>query len=272
MKARILAIDDEMPWLENFKAWIPEEMADQDLTDSTSKAVELLRRYRHDVVLLDLSMDISDQSNRDNAAIQEYLATRPDGTQYIVVSGTAEKQDVRNAAFHLNACDFIFKGEIDPAMLREKVGRAIELASKHPDSFVADAKLKLTDAGKLDSQILATLNPKGGNRTLFPMIDTLFRRIAPIASHRNRPRFGISDDCVLGLVWSRRIGKAVSIVLANNSIPEHDSRRRLADWLGYAHEYEPWFSRETDRVRIEIFEEPSISDQHFELPLSSASS
>src|SRR5437016_5040339 len=100
MKPRILAIDDDVDWLENFKAWIPEEKANQDSVAITSDAIQMLQRNRYHVVLLDLSMDPHNPSNRDNRVIQEYLATKPDGTLYIVISSVAQKADVRDSALY----------------------------------------------------------------------------------------------------------------------------------------------------------------------------
>jgi CheY-like chemotaxis protein len=270
MEPRILAIDDEeIPWLENFRAWIPKELAIRDFAATTPRAIELLRKYRYHVVLLDLSMDDQDTYNRGNRAIQEYLATRPEGTLYILVSGVADKGEVRDSILYLNARDVIFKPEIEPAMLRDKVTRAIEEASKHDSQLIADAKRKLTGAPHLEDHILKALKPKEGAGGMYPMMDTLFHRIAPVAVHRDRPYFEVSQDCVLGLVWSRKMGSAISIVLANRSMPEEESIHHLDDWLGYPHPNQPLFSQDSHRVRIQLFQEPSISDTHFDLPVIS---
>jgi DNA-binding NarL/FixJ family response regulator len=267
LKPRILAIDDEeTTWLENFKAWIPEDIAIQDSAATTSQAIELLRKYRYHVVLLDLSMDVNNPFNRENRAIQEYLATQPEGTLYIVVSGTAEKLEVRDAALRLGAWDVIFKAEIEPAMLRDKVIRAIEEASKQENQFVIEAKRKLISPN-LESQILKVLDPKEGAGGMYQMMDTLFHRIVPVAVHKNRPGFEVWNNCVVGLVWSRYIGKAISIALAGKSVPEDEAARLLRDWLGYTSQDHPIFNRESHRVRIQLFEEPSISNEHFDLPV-----
>lgn len=267
MKPRILAVDDETDWLENFRAWIPEDIAIQDSASTTLEAIGMLRRYRYNVALLDLSMDPGNQFNRDNRVIQEYLATWPEGTRYIIVSGTADKADVRDSAYHLHASDVIFKAEIEPAILKETVTRAIEEASTYNDKLVADARRKLMDVVGLSDRILATLNPKDGIGSLYPMMETMFRRIAPLASHENRPHFEIWNDCVVGLAWSRQLGTAVSMMLASANLTEEESLRRLEDWLGYSHQNDPLFSREGHRIRIRLFEEPNVSDAHFELPV-----
>ncbi|MDX6530324.1 MAG: hypothetical protein QOH41_2614 [Blastocatellia bacterium] len=262
-----MAIDDDVDFLENFKAWIPEEVADQDSAGSTSGAVELLRQYRYNLVLLDLSMDPHNPSNRENRAIQEYLATKPEGTLYIVVSGVAQKGEVRDSAFYLGAYDVIFKAEIEPGMLLEKVKRAIEATSKNDEQFLIDAKRRLLGDPKLEDQILKVLSPKGGAGGMYPMMDVLLTPIAPIASHENRPRFEIHNDSVVGLVWSRRLGKALSIVLANRQGSTEKEIRDLGEWLGYPQSGKPILTKESFRVRMNLFEEPNIRSDHFGLPL-----
>jgi hypothetical protein len=91
-------------------------------------------------------MDVGNSFNRGNRVIQEYLATWPEGTRYIIVSGTAIRLMYATWLFTSMPRMFIFKAEIDPAILREKVTRAIEEASKYNDKLVADARGKLTGA------------------------------------------------------------------------------------------------------------------------------
>ncbi len=266
MKPRILTIDDEANWRENFKAWIPVDIAAQDSATTTQEAINLLRRYRYDVVLLDLSMDINNPFNRDNQVIQEYLATWPEGTRYIIVSGTADKTDVRDAAFYQQASDVIFKAEVEPPLLKEKVTKVIEEASKQNNTLVADAWKKLSNAAGLNEQILTTLAPKEGFSGLSSMTKTMFHVIAPVALHKDRPHFAVWNDCVVGLAWSRQLGTAVSMVLASANLPEEKAVSQLEDWLGFSHHHGPILKREGNRIHIHVFEEPSVSDAHFDLP------
>jgi CheY-like chemotaxis protein len=76
-EGRILTIEDERQWRENFAAWIPTDVAAQDSAATAAEAAEKLRRFHYDLVLLDLSMDVSDSSNRDTRSIQDYLSVKP---------------------------------------------------------------------------------------------------------------------------------------------------------------------------------------------------
>jgi CheY-like chemotaxis protein len=267
MRKRLLAVDDQTEWLENFRAWIPEGIAEQDSAATTQRAVELLRRYRYDVVLLDLSMDVNDSFNRSNQGIQEYLATKPEGTQYIIVSGVVEKAEVRDSLVHLNAFDIIFKKEIEPVVLREKVAGAIEKAQGHQSELVMAAERRLLDKTRLEGAILDALGPKHGAESMYRIMDGLFRRIAPIASHVDRPRFVARGQHVFGLAWSRLLGTAVSVVMSNNTMTsQEESLAGLAEWLGYADRGTEVFARDANRVRLLVFEEPGLLDVHFDLP------
>jgi hypothetical protein len=212
-------------------------------------------------------MDPHNPANRENRAIQEYLATKPEGTLYIVISGVAQKGEVRDSAFYLGAYDVIFKAEIEPEMLLEKVKRAVEATAKSDEQFLIEAKRRLLGDPKLEEQILKVLSPKGGAGGMYPMMDTLLTRIAPIAVHKNRPRFEIHNDSVVGLVWSRRLGKALSIVLVNRGVAAGKELSDLREWLGYPQPGKPILTRESFRVRMNLFEEPNIRSDHFDLPL-----
>ncbi len=267
MKPRILAIDDEEIWLESFRTSIPQNLAVQDSAISTEKAVEFLHRFRYHAVLLDLSMKLGDKLNRANRGIQEYLSTHPEGTAYIVISANADIQETIKSAFHLNAFYVFEKGAIEPGILREKVSQAVNHASKEDSRILADARSELTESGGLENKVLRTLHPTGGAKGMYPMMDALFDRIAPIVPHRDRPRFEFLQDCVAGLVWSRQLGMPVSIVLANRKVSEDTSSSQLADWLGYPQNQAPLFNRDVGGVRVQYFAEPDVSDSHFSLPM-----
>jgi hypothetical protein len=268
MKPRILAVDDEEKWLASFRANIPQNLAIQDSAITTEKATEFLHRLRYHVVLLDLSMDLGNRFDRANSEIQEYLSTRPEGTTYIIISANVHLQEAINSAFHLNAFYVFPKGSIEPGTLREKVSQAINEASKEDIRILADARRQMTEEGRMEDQILRTLHPTGGAAGMYPMMDALFDRIAPIVPHRDRSKFEVLPNCVVGLVWSRQLGMAVSILLASRKVSPEIPSNQLSDWLGYPQDQSPLFNRDIAGVRVQYFAEPSISDLHFNLPLA----
>lgn len=267
MKPRILAIDDEEIWLRTFRTCIPQDLAVQDSAISTETAVGFLHRLRYHVVLLDLSMELGDRLNRANRGIQEYLSTHPEGSTYIIISANVDIQETINSAFHLNAFYVFEKDKIELGILREKVSQAVNQASKEDSRILADARSELTEGGQLEDKVLRILHPTGGAKGMYPMMDALFDRIAPIVPHRDRPRFEFLQDCIAGLVWSRQLGMPVSIVLANRKVTEETSSSQLADWLGYPQNQQPLFNRDVGGVRVQYFAAPDVSDSHFSLPI-----
>lgn len=264
--ARILAIDDELVWRENFAAWIMEDIAIQDSAASAQEAVERIRRFHYDLVLLDLSMDLANSLNRDNRAIQEYLATKPEGTRYFVVSSIAGKEDAVEAAFKLGASYVFFKQSLVPGDIATKAAATIAEAASHRGEAVLAARRKLIQDSFHDNQILGVLQPDQGASGMYAIFDALFRAVAPIGQHRDRPHFNIASGCVVALLWSRRHGTAVSAVLANQTVGEAAALASLADWLGFPTRGATLLSSEMRHVWIRAFEEPSIDDAHFDLP------
>lgn len=269
MKRRILAVDDESDWLDNLKAWVPEEIAIQDSADTTLKAIELLRRYYYDLVLLDLSMVLGDQANRDNDGIQTYLATRPEGTRYIIVSGTMQREEVREAAFRGGAFYVLFKPEAEPNLVRSKVEEALDDTSRNVGQALIEARtLFLREADERGPHdLLTTLKPKGGAMGLRDVFDTAFRRLVPIATHRVRTTLAVQGDTVVGLVWSRQLGKAVSIAFVPDDAPAGRARNALTEWLGYREREEEFAPIVVQRVQVHCFAEPSGALDDFTLPV-----
>ncbi len=267
MKPRILAIDDEEIWLKTFSTCIPQDLAEQHSAISTEMAADFLHRFRYHAVLLDLSMELGDKRNRANRGIQEYLSTHPEGATYIIISANVDLQETIQSAFHLNAFYVFEKDRVELGALREKVSQAVNHASKEDSRILADARRELTEGGRLEDQILRTLHPTGGAAGMYSMMDALFDRIAPIVPHRDRSHFDFLQDSVACLVWSRQLGMALSIVLANRKVPEDISRGQLTDWLGYPENQPPLFNRDVGGVRVQYFAEPDTSDLHFDLPI-----
>lgn len=264
MRPRILSVDDEEEWLDNFRAWIPPDIADQHSTKSTQEAVDLLRKYRYHLVLLDLSMTTENAIDRSNRSVQDYLANRPEGTVYIVVSGTVRKEEVKNAAYSLNAFDVVFKELIDPLSFKDRVIEAIEQASMQNGNLISQSEKKLVSGLYEENLILRAIDP-GGAKGLYNALSNLARQLAPVAQHKDRPHLVAVDNCVFGLVWSRQIGNAVSIVMTNPATSEDESVARLADWFGYP-DREFLFKLDLDKVRVQCFKETNVTDSHFDLP------
>jgi len=262
--ARILTIDDELKWRQNFARLIPSHVAMQDSVASAADAVAHLRKYYYDLVLLDLSMDVGDSSNRDNRPIQEYLSTKPEGTRYFIISANIMAKEAVDAAYRLGAAWVFFKGSLNPGELAEKVAGAISEAGTHRAEAINVARRKLLPDQFVEHEVFKPL--KTGAINGYPVLDSLLRPIVPIAQHINRQHMSVAGNSVLALFWSRRKGMALSAVLSHDSVPEKTAMSALEEWLGFTTRGPSVLDTTSYHVRIRLFEEPTISDEHFDLP------
>ena len=264
-EGRILAIEDESQWRENFAAWIPREVAAQDSAATAEEAAEKLRRLHYDLVLLDLSMDVSDPSNRDTRSIQEYLAAKPEGTAYFVVSSTADREEARDAAYKSGAAWVFFKTDDLRRELLERAASVIENAAYSRGQAIVTAQKQLIPDQIREHEFFSALKLGAGD--LYAILAMVSRAFAPLAPHADRPHCVISKGCGVGLFWSRRHGAAVSLVMAHENIADSAALAALENWLGFKTRGSVFFDKQMHHVRIRAFEEPTISDAHFELPV-----
>jgi|SRR6185312_4827451 len=266
MSRRLLAIDDDADWLESFKRWIPSDLVEQHSAQTTEDAADSLRRYHYDLVLLDLSMDPADGANRDNQSIQNYLATRPEGTAYFIVSANLRTDEALDAAYIRNASWQVLKPSIDPEVLLDEIRKSLAETAPLYTKFAAGARIMLTEDTHYETEIIRVLGV-GGAQPFGQMLDTVLQKLVPLARHKFRPKLEIRKSSVVGLGWSRRRGKAISLSFANVAVPPEEQARELAEWLGFeereAELKERIFFK---RVRVQCFSEQNILDTHFDLP------
>jgi hypothetical protein len=91
------------------------------------------------------------------------------------------------------------------------------------------------------------------------------RRLAPVATHLFRPQLEIYDRLVLGVVWSRKLGHAVSLALSHESVSPDELSAGLAEWLGY-NRWQVLVDEIQEHTRVQIAREPNLTDDLFDLP------
>jgi CheY-like chemotaxis protein len=252
-------------WRNNFKRWITSDLAEVHVAATPQEAMTRLRRQHFDLVLLDLGMDVEDPQNRGNQEIQRYLSTRPEGTLYLVVSAVIEKEEVADAAFRMGASGVIFKSKISPELLGEAVLAAFDAIGDPTARFVAEARHKIIGGVELEGELIGALKMKDAS-SFSRLIDSVLRRLAPVAQHQYRPRLVVEGTAVLGIVWSRQIGQAVSVALTHKSVPNDEARGELSRWLGYDHREMFHEKLYHSVVRVQLAHEPSLEDTVFDLP------
>ena len=281
MAKRILAIDDEKNWLDNFRAWIPEELAELHTAQTTGEAISYLRKYYYDLVLLDLSMDLEADWNRENKIIQDYLSTHPDGTRYIIISGTAERDEVRDAFSHHGVSDIIFKTEIEASLLQERIHRVFDESTNNTMKHVAEAVKKLIPNRRREFQISSTVDAKGGASVFNEKLRSIIRKLAPISYHKKLPHLVVYEDIVAGILWSRQMGQAMSLAMCNDSVSEEEATNQLSNWLGFVSRGDKMFEMDkADKkkeaneeatnlsrgARILVYREDSLTEKIFQVP------
>ncbi len=264
-EGRILTIEDQLEWRQNFVNLIPSAIAVQDFVTNAAEAAARLRRFYYDLVLLDLSMDEGDTLNRDTRPIQEYLATKPEGTRYFIVSATILAPETVDAAYRLGAAWIFFKATLNPTELAEKAAEAITEAASYRAQSLIVARRKLLPDQIVEHQVFSLL--KTGAINGYPVLDSLLRTVAPIAQHVDRRHMFVAGESVLALFWSRRKGMALSVVVSHDSVAEQSAMSSLAEWLGFTTRGPSVVDTSSYHVRIRVFEEPTISDEHFDLPI-----
>lgn len=273
MKIKVLAIEDEQRWLDNYKAWLSFKV-DLDCADKTYEAENLLREKRYHIVILDLAMSHHDQSERQNIDVQRYLATYPEGTKCIVVSAVAGRSDTRDSLVKYKADSVIFKPEIDPSLLLDRIIETYEDVAKSDQGLKAHSynllygDIRGMDVRVFESKIIATLNPKGGASGLNQILSILLEQVYPIVLHEESSRRGLTvnaNGVVCGLFWSRQLGHPISIVFFKKELSEEIVTASLDEWLGWNHGSEVIYKKEISNVFVQCFKE-ELSPEHFALP------
>jgi hypothetical protein len=149
--------------------------------------------------------------------------------------------------------------------LLERAVAAIESAAYSRGQSIVAAQKQLVPDQFREHEFLGTL--KVGAEELYSILGMLSRAMAPIAPHADRPHCVVRGGCGVGLFWSRRHGMAVSLVVAHETVEETAALALLGDWLGFTVRGQILLDKQMHRVRIRAFEEPSIGDAHFELPV-----
>jgi CheY-like chemotaxis protein len=236
-------------------------------------AFSLVRRYRFDVAILDMSMDTNDPLDRSNLPLENYLKERPEGTLSIVLSQVLEMaaREVRDHFAAMNVWAVEFKQDVDPAKFRETVARALSEASGAlADEAEKSRHLILPDIDA-EQRFLSVLRPKGGMVGAFRVIDNFLPAVSPLRAHLHRPSLSYGEGCGMLLAWSRMRGCAVTILMTASSMPPDDAKRQLSRWLGYEPKGEPFLRREPSGIHLMCWDDPEMDDAHFDLPKVSPS-
>jgi CheY-like chemotaxis protein len=274
-KESILIVDDEPVFAIDYRRWLKNDYIIDDVR-SAEEAVERLRKKYYSVVLLDLALHITDAKDRSSENVQKYLLEHPEGTKHVIisgkiVSGNPREDDVRTAAIKYKAADVIYKSELDDIdQFREKIKNAVEASKIERPFFYENAYeifLGRTELDRFEYDVLTKLNPKGPGEAISGwnrFRDEFFKYIAPIYNHVTMLNAVFVGNCAVGLFWSRGLGYAISICIANKDIKEEECVQTLNSWLGWEH-FNP-IKRDGCNLIGYIFEETDLGLQDFKFP------
>lgn len=117
---KVLLVDDEKDFLEQAKLFLKKENKQLKITTATSaeKALEILQKDKHDIVVSDYKMP-----EMDGLEFLETLRERDENIPFIVLTGKG-REEVAMDALNLGADRYLQKGE-DPESLYRILSLAI---------------------------------------------------------------------------------------------------------------------------------------------------
>ena len=275
IECNILAIEDDYEWIENYKLMLEEYPFNIDSATTAEEGISKLSKKHYRLVLLDLSLDPSNTSNRDSELIQKYLKGSPNGIQYIVVSAltVVNVDDVRIAAFKYNAFGVLTKAEVadNKKNLVNKVLEAIKYSSNIKPDFLLETYETLI--GKGDQKMRIEFNLTKTLKKSIPIIENYVKNrlipiINPIKLHKTRHSLFLDkeNNFVSGLYWSCKLGKPISLCLFNENISSLESIiEKHKEWLGWSPGVIIKQERENNLHIIFFNEENNIGIKEFNL-------
>lgn len=266
-KERILIVEDDPNWVDNYKRWLRDEYL-IDVSATAKGALEMLKTKYYALVLLDLSLSPTYHDDRTSEEVQIYLKNTAEGTKHIIISGHADKNDVRKASISYKAFDVFFKKDDFENLVPflEAVKNAIVESKKERPNFTKEAYEVFCGVGDrnfIEFKIIQALKPEGGINGWFYLKENFFEAIAPVAYHSTRSNIAFEGNCILGLFWSRKLGQAVSICLASNDVKEEECLQTLDGWLGWRHSDGKKIS--LNNIQGHYFVETDLSPEDFNL-------
>jgi DNA-binding NarL/FixJ family response regulator len=235
MSFTALIVEDEKGWQESFSQALPAELiSDITLADSAIRAADALRKRRFDIVILDLCMDEKNSADRSNEKIQQYLATEPEQTQYIIASYLVNRSEVRDAMERLGAAGVVFKDEIaaNRLLLAERIGQILEKQKGSDQKRIVQTVRQLFGDIHNESRLFQALGI--GAADLYVLGERLIRPIGTLSRHRSRTVLEAQANVAFGIAWSRGLGFPIAISLSKSTVTEEDQRGQLVAWLGFS--------------------------------------
>jgi len=240
-RKRVLIIEDVATTLESYIMNLEEEFSVHGACN-LHEAKSAIEKCTYHVALVDIMLAGSDETNRDGVLILEYLRDLDEGTKAIVVTSLNEGKSVRDYLINLKATDYINKEQlIDEGMsiVKSKINEVIgNNPLKEPIKW--ETLIKHLAFGIREeifvSQCLDKLKTKGGFENLSTTLISVCNYLMPLLIPKNIEKSLEIDSklsVIRGKFWAKGQGKAVEIILCNESLNSEeivtDSKNKLLE-------------------------------------------
>lgn len=232
---RVLIVEDDPSWQENFKETVESLDYVAQLAGSFRVADSRLNRQHFHLVLVDLRLQEGAEELQGMKLVQK-VAELDEGTSTIIVSGYADATIATEALKRFDAFYVIEKDRVDPRQFVELVQAAVSQADEKYRARFASAMDFLSagqDVHSWAAEVLSALI--GENRTLGlndlnqlrDLLNVLLDGLFPLLHHRLEKRVLIDRDAgvVRGHYWSKALGDAIALELGSRELVE----REIAD-------------------------------------------
>jgi CheY-like chemotaxis protein len=219
---RALIVEDIGTWIYTFNRAARRAGASEVVAcESLAEAREALRSARFDVAILDIGLDPDDDQNSDGINVLEAIRkTDGDSTRCVLVTGWqgGDRMDLQSYAQQKFGVDWAFmKEKYDARSVIAKLTELLEGSDARRLSL-ATPMANLSASVKpfpFEGELLDTLDPNGGVRTLYSLASRLLSSVIPLlAENPDRPMEKGPDGVCVGVYWSRTLSAAVAVGLA----------------------------------------------------------
>lgn len=233
------------------------------IADARDDAMGLMGRRRFDVAIVDKCLVEHDPNNRDGLVVLEHLQRRDEQTRAYLITGQGEYEDAMEAQTY--GAVGSLKKYLDAAKTEAGITAALtsEKAFARPHREIRGplAFCGSDNAGNWESNATTFLG--GGTGPLLQVLNTLAETCEPLLERREDDGLQqVSGHVMAGLYWSRGLGEAVVIVIANDKLPS--PLPRAGSWPAeLTIDEKPLHSRGKSKLSGAIFRAAGVSPKDF---------
>jgi len=218
---RALVVDTAESWIYTLSRAARRAGVSEIVVCENLHAVEnALRSMRFDIVIFEASLDPNDDWNTDGIKVLEAIrATDGGGPRCVLVTGWqgGDRMALQAKAQRMFGIDWAYaKEKYEARDLTTKLSELLKETAARPLSWTtAMAALGAAiEPWLFEGQLVGTLCPMGGVRTLYVLVSQLLDSAIPLTAMRpEMPMEKGTDGVWIGLYWSRALATAIAVSL-----------------------------------------------------------